>query len=66
MFTKVYPWQTEAQGTLKRLGQVLLEVTPLGQDTFAAALLSEGPSYLILVKLQSLVYRKTLEVSSLL
>lgn len=47
MFTKVYPWRTEAQGTLKKLEQVLLEVTPLAQDTFAAALLSEGPSYLI-------------------
>jgi len=47
VFTKVYPWRTEAQGTLKKLEQVLLEVTPLAQDTFAAALLSEGPSYLI-------------------
>jgi len=39
VFIKVYPLQTEAQGTLKKLGQVLLEVTPLAQDTFAAALL---------------------------
>jgi len=39
VFTKVYPRQTEAQGTLKKLGQVVLEVTPLAQDTFAAALL---------------------------
>lgn len=45
--TMVYPWQTEAQGTLKKLGQVVLEVTPLALGTFAAALLSEGPSYLI-------------------
>jgi hypothetical protein len=37
VFTKVYPWQTEYQGTLKKLGQVLLEVTPLAQDTFSAA-----------------------------
>jgi hypothetical protein len=49
VFTKVYPWQTEAQGTLKKLGHFLLEVTPLAQDTFAAALLSEGPLYLIFV-----------------
>lgn len=69
MFTKVYPRQTEAQGTLKKLGQVVLEVTPLAQDAFAAALLRRPLVFdicCILVKLQSLVYWKTLDVSSLL
>jgi hypothetical protein len=58
-FTKLQPMATEPQGTIKNLGQFHFQVTSLGHDTSAMALLQ----YVVEMTLQMHLYTVTVILS---